>query len=46
MGFDVTGSAYGRFMGRYSEPLAIPFAKFTGVNAGDRVWIWAAGLAR
>ena len=37
MSFDVAGSAYGRFMGRYSEPLAVPFAAFAGVAAGDRV---------
>jgi SAM-dependent methyltransferase len=37
MSFDVAGSAYGRFMGRYSEPLAVPFAKFAGVVAGQRV---------
>lgn len=37
MGFQVTGDAYGRFMGRYSEPLAVPFAQFAGVRSGDRV---------
>lgn len=37
MGFDVAGEAYGRFMGRYSEPLAVPFAAFAGVAAGQRV---------
>jgi SAM-dependent methyltransferase len=37
MSFDVAGSAYGRFMGRYSEPLAVPFATFAGVSAGQRV---------
>jgi SAM-dependent methyltransferase len=37
MGFDVAGSAYGRFMGRYSEPLAVPFSMFAGVVAGQRV---------
>jgi SAM-dependent methyltransferase len=37
MSFDVAGSAYGRFMGRYSEPLAVPFARFAGVSAGQRV---------
>jgi SAM-dependent methyltransferase len=37
MGFDVAGSAYGRFMGRYSEPLAAPFTDFAGIAAGDRV---------
>lgn len=37
MSFDVPGGAYGRFMGRYSEPLAVPFAEFGGVGADDRV---------
>ena len=37
MSFDVAGSAYSRFMGRYSEPLAVPFATFGGVSAGQRV---------
>ncbi len=37
MSFDVAGSAYGRFMGRYSEPLAVPFTKFAGVSSGDHV---------
>jgi len=31
MAFDVAGGAYGRFMGRFSEPLAEPFADFAGV---------------
>jgi SAM-dependent methyltransferase len=35
--FDVPGGAYGRFMGRYSEPLAVPFAQFAGVSGGQRV---------
>jgi SAM-dependent methyltransferase len=35
--FDVAGDVYGRFMGRYSEPLAVPFAAFAGVAAGQRV---------
>lgn len=37
MSFDVPGGAYGRFMGRYSEPLAAPFAEFAGVSSGQRV---------
>jgi SAM-dependent methyltransferase len=35
--FDVSADAYGRFMGRYAEPLAGPFAAYAGVGAGDRV---------
>lgn len=37
MSFEVAGDVYGRFMGRYSEPLAVPFAAFAGVAAGQRV---------
>lgn len=37
MFFDVTADAYGRFMGRYAEPLAAPFAAYAGAGAGDRV---------
>lgn len=37
MNFDVAADAYGRFMGRYSEPLAAPFADLAGVSAGQRV---------
>jgi SAM-dependent methyltransferase len=37
MSFDVAASIYGRFMGRYSEPLAAPFATFAGVSAGQRI---------
>jgi SAM-dependent methyltransferase len=29
--------AYGRFMGRYSEPLAVSFARWCGVEAGQQV---------
>ena len=36
MSFDVSGDAYGRFMGRYAEPLADRFAEYAGVTAGDR----------
>ncbi len=34
--FDVSGDAYGRFMGRFSEPLAAQFADLAGVRAGQR----------
>ncbi|WP_396897898.1 class I SAM-dependent methyltransferase [Mycolicibacterium sp.] len=37
MGFDVPPEAYGRFMGRYAEPLAKVFVTFAGVGAGDKV---------
>lgn len=37
MSFDVTPDAYGRFMGRYAEPLALLFADFAGVRTGQRV---------
>ena len=37
MFFDVTADAYGRFMGRYAEPLADQFAAYAGVGPGDRV---------
>ncbi|CAM3799348.1 class I SAM-dependent methyltransferase [Nocardioides zeicaulis] len=35
MGFDVAGEAYDRFMGRYSRPLALRFADFLEVEAGQ-----------
>jgi SAM-dependent methyltransferase len=35
--FDVSAEAYGRFMGRYSEPLAVQFAELAGVVSGQRV---------
>jgi SAM-dependent methyltransferase len=35
--FDVTADAYLRFMGRYSEPLAVRFAELAGVHRGQRV---------
>jgi SAM-dependent methyltransferase len=35
--FDVSAEAYGRFMGGYSEPLAVQFAELAGVVAGQRV---------
>ena len=34
--FDVAAEAYGRFMGRFAEPLAGPFADRAGVTAGMR----------
>jgi SAM-dependent methyltransferase len=34
--FDVTADAYGRFMGRFSEPLAARFADAAGVRPGER----------
>jgi ubiquinone/menaquinone biosynthesis C-methylase UbiE len=37
MAFEVSGDAYGRFMGRYSEPLAVQFAQLAQVGAGQRV---------
>jgi SAM-dependent methyltransferase len=36
MSFAVGADAYDRFMGRYSGPLAVPFADFAGVAAGQR----------
>jgi SAM-dependent methyltransferase len=33
--FDVPADAYGRFMGRFSEPLAAPFADVASVSAGQ-----------
>lgn len=35
--FDISAEAYGRFMGRYSEPLAVQFAELAGVVVGQRV---------
>jgi SAM-dependent methyltransferase len=35
--FDVSADAYLRFMGRYSEPLAVRFADLAGVCRGQRV---------
>ncbi len=37
MSFEVSADAYGRFMGRYSEPLARRFADLAGIGAGQRV---------
>lgn len=36
MSFDVTADAYGRFMGRFSEPLAEQFVELAGLSAGQR----------
>jgi ubiquinone/menaquinone biosynthesis C-methylase UbiE len=36
MSFNVTADAYDRFMGRFSEPLAVRFADFAGIEAGQR----------
>ena len=36
MSFDVQADAYGRFMGRYSEPLAAEFVESADVRAGQR----------
>jgi SAM-dependent methyltransferase len=35
--FDVAAEKYDRFMGRYSVPLASPFADFAGIVPGQRV---------
>ena len=37
MSFDVDAERYDRFIGRYSGPLALGFAEFAGVEAGQRV---------
>ncbi len=37
MSFEVTADAYMRFMGQYSERLAVPFAELAGVGNGQRV---------
>ena len=36
MTFNVPAEAYSRFMGRYSEPLAVEFAELAHVHAGQR----------
>jgi SAM-dependent methyltransferase len=36
MSFEVSADAYGRFMGRYSEPLAERFVELVDVRAGQR----------
>jgi SAM-dependent methyltransferase len=35
--FNVSADAYARFMGRFSEPLAVEFADWAGVQPGQRV---------
>lgn len=37
MSFAVAPEAYARFMGRFSEPLAVPFAAYLGLRPGMRV---------
>lgn len=37
MTFEVSAEAYGRFMGRYSEPLGARLLELVGVNPGHRV---------
>jgi SAM-dependent methyltransferase len=37
MSFEVAAGAYDRFMGRYSKPLARPFAEFARVEPGQQV---------
>lgn len=37
MSFVVSPDAYGRYMGRYAEPLADVFAAFAGITAGAKV---------
>ncbi|HZG95402.1 MAG TPA: methyltransferase domain-containing protein, partial [Mycobacteriales bacterium] len=37
MSFNVSADAYARFMGRFSEPLAVEFADWAGVQPGQRV---------
>ena len=37
MSFDVSADAYMRFMGQYSEPLAVLFADLAGIGRGQRV---------
>ena len=34
--FDVSADAYARFMGRWADPLAVVFAAYAGVRAGQR----------
>ena len=36
MSFDVAAESYGRFMGRFSEPLAVEFARYAEVATGRR----------
>jgi SAM-dependent methyltransferase len=41
--FEVAASSYGRFMGRFSEPLAVEFADLAGVRARQRVLAGGCG---
>src|SRR4051812_19813338 len=41
--FEVTGSSYDNFMGRYSMPLAPKFADFAGIASGTAVVDVGAG---
>jgi SAM-dependent methyltransferase len=43
MAFDVAGSAYQRFMGRFSEKLSMPFADFAGVDSGSGMRVLDVG---
>ena len=43
MAFDVAGSSYGRFMGRFSEKLSAPFADYAGVAAGSGMRVLDVG---
>jgi SAM-dependent methyltransferase len=36
MSFNVSADAYGRFMGQFSEPLAVQFIEYAGVRPGQR----------
>ena len=36
MSFEVAASTYGRFMGRYADPLAVEFARWVDVQPGER----------
>ena len=36
MSFDVSADAYGRYMGRFSEPLAAAFARLPAPASGQR----------
>ncbi|HST49659.1 class I SAM-dependent methyltransferase [Jatrophihabitans sp.] len=44
MSFEVDASAYGEFMGRYSEPLAAEFAAFADAGPGQRALDVGAGF--
>jgi len=43
MSFDVAAHSYGRFMGRYSEPLAARFVDVVGARSGQRALDVGAG---